>query len=31
VHCADYKNLNQKGDAIDFLAKRNEVITTEVG
>jgi len=28
VHCADYKNRNQKGDAIDFLAKK--INTTEV-
>jgi hypothetical protein len=23
VHCADYKNRNKKGDAMDFLAKKN--------
>jgi hypothetical protein len=22
VHCAEYKNRNEKGDAIDFLAKK---------
>lgn len=31
VHCADCKNRNQKGDAIDFLAKKFEVIATKVG
>ena len=31
VHYADYKNRNRKGDAIDFLAKKCEVSTTEVG
>jgi hypothetical protein len=24
VHCADYKNHNKKGDAIDFLAKKKQ-------
>jgi hypothetical protein len=24
VHCADYKNHNKDGDAIDFLAKKYE-------
>jgi hypothetical protein len=29
VHCADHKNRNKKGDAIDFVAKY-EASTTEV-
>jgi hypothetical protein len=29
VPCADYKNRNKKGDAIDFLATKYEISSTE--
>jgi hypothetical protein len=30
VQCADYKNRNKKGDAIDFLVKKYEIAISKL-